>query len=158
MTCLLSDHRPLFVHPLEALDQSMAGYLLDLIRRFRHAFGWRFDHDSLHSLLFLAQRHVPELRIGPDGQGAHPSCASLIRRLQMAGDLAQDERGLALTPRGEARRRSTFRIPLAAPAWHAALERICEDLTIFAETEGVPLAAHDIVEADEGRVTAGSSR
>lgn len=140
MTCLYPDNRSIAIHPLEVLDQPAAGHALDLAQRFRHCFGWRFDGESLHGLLLMALRHFPRLKIAAGASKDHPSCESLIRRLQLAGDLAQTGQGLVLTPQGEGRLRSTFLAVLAAPEWHQALERIAEDLAIFAETEGMPLA------------------
>lgn len=127
----------LICDPLEILDQPVAGYILDLTWRFRDSFDWRFDQESLHGLLLLALRHFPELGAGVSGTGISPPYVSLIRRLQIAGDLVCDGSGLALTDRGEERRRLTFHAVLAAPEWRLTLERIGEDMAVFAETEGI---------------------
>mgnify|MGYP007029144136 CR=1 FL=1 len=119
------------IHPLKVLDLPEAGYILDLARRFSHFFDWRFDQESLHGLVQLAGRHFPDLEIR--------SCESLIRRLQLVGDLAQGARGLELTPSGQERCRSTFSALLAAPEWHQAVGQVWEDLSIFSETEGISL-------------------
>lgn len=135
MTPLSPDHPHAAIHPLQVLDQPAAGYILDLAGRFGRALEWRFDLDSLHKLVQLAHRHFPGLEIS--------YCEALIRRLQLAGDLAHGDQGLELTSQGDERCRSNFRTLLAAPEWHQALECTLEDLTIFAETDGVPFAVGD---------------
>jgi hypothetical protein len=132
---LSPDHPHAAIHPLQVLDQLAAGYILDLAGKFGHKFEWRFDLDSLHKLVQLALQHFPGLEIS--------CCEALIGRLRLAGDLAQGDEGLELTSQGDERCRSTFRALLAAPEWHQALEGILEDLTIFAETDGVPFAVGD---------------
>ena len=122
---------PATIHPLKVLDLPEAGYILDLAGRFSRSFGWRFDPESLHGLVQLACQHFPGLEIR--------SCESLIRRLQLAGDLAQGPRGLELTPSGRDRCRSTFRALLSAAEWHHAMDQVCEDLSVFSETEGISL-------------------
>lgn len=139
MTCWPHDFSALSNHPLEVLDQPEAGYILDLVSRFRQFFEWRFDQDVLHGLLFLALQHLPASDICGDDD-ACSSWQALVLRLQVAGDLDQDEQGFLLTPQGEERRSSTFHDMLAAPTWSQALEQVHEDLANFAETEGVPLA------------------
>ena len=131
MTYLSDNPSSATIHPLKVLDRPEAGYVLDLAERFCHSFDWRFDSESLHALVQLAWRHFPGLELR--------SCESLIRRLQLAGYLAQGARGLELTPSGKERCRSTFSALLAAPEWHQAVDQICEDLSIFSETEGVSL-------------------
>jgi hypothetical protein len=139
MTCLRLDFSALSDHPLEVLDQPEAGYILDLVCRFRHIIEWRFDQDVLHGLLFLALQHLPASDICSRGEYAYSSWQALIGRLQVAGDLDQDEQGFLLTPQGEERRSFIFHDMLTAPTWSRALEQVHEDLANFAETEGVPL-------------------
>lgn len=131
MTHLIADPLHATIHPLKVLDLPAAGYILDLVDEFCFAFDWRFDAESLSGLVQLAAQHVPGLEIR--------SCEALIRRLQLAGDLAQGDRGLELTPCGRARCRSTFRTFLTAPAWCEAIDQIREELSVFSETEGIPL-------------------
>lgn len=119
------------IHPLKVLDLPEAGYILDLAGRFSHSFDWRFDAESLHGLVQLAWRHFLRLEVG--------SCESLIRRLQLAGDLVQGTRGLELTPSGRDRCQTTFRALLSTPEWHHAVDQVCEDLSVFSETEGISL-------------------
>lgn len=138
MTCLYSDrHR--INHPLKILNQPLAGYILDLVREFERRLGWGLDQDSLHGLLLLAGRHLPGLKSRSSEAGSPPSFEALLGRLLLAGDLGQSEQGLVLTPRGKDRCRTIFRVLLAAPEWRHTLERIGEDLTVFAETDGLPL-------------------
>ncbi|MFC3631246.1 hypothetical protein ACFOM8_17560 [Paracoccus angustae] len=131
MTYPIADATKATIHPLKVLDLPEAGYILDLTEKFSRSFGWRFDPESLHALVQLARRHFPGLEIR--------SCESLIRRLQLAGDLVQGARGLELTPSGKARCRSTFRALLSAPEWRHAVDQVCEDLSVFSETEGISL-------------------
>lgn len=140
MTHLRPDPQSTTIHPLEVIDQPAAGYVLDLVRRFQGCFAWRLDQDSLRGLLTLAARHFPALRIHDCADRLHPSQDALIRRLQVAGDLACDRQELSLTDKGERRCNATFHAALTAPIWVKALEQIQEDLMIFAETEGIPLA------------------
>jgi hypothetical protein len=140
MTGLRPDLHSFSDHPLEVLDQPAAGYILDLVYRFRLFLEWPLDQDVLYSLLFLALPHVPASGICNPDDDSRSLWEALIWRLQAAGDLAQDEHGFLLTPQGEKRRCSTFQDNLAAPAWSQALEQVHEDLEHFAETEGVPLA------------------
>lgn len=135
MTPLSPDHPHAAVHPLQVLDQPTAGYILDLAKKFGREFEWRFDLDTLHKLVQLALQHIPGLEIS--------CCEALILRLRLAGDLAYGDEGLELTSQGDERCRSTFRTLLAAPEWHQALEGILEELTIFAETDGVPFAVDE---------------
>lgn len=134
-----SDRCHAAIHPIEWLNQPAAGHVLDLVQKFHRSFGWPFDRESLHGLIFLALRHFPRMQIDTCGMEIQPSYDALIRRLQLAGNLAQEEQGFILTPWGEERCRSTFHAALTAPEWLHALDRICEDLTILAETEGIPL-------------------
>lgn len=128
------------IHPLEVIDQLDAGYILDIVRRFRNFFVWQLDQESLCGLLSLVARHFPELRISGCGSKLHPSYEALIWRLQIRGDLACDKEGFRLTDKGERRCNSAFKAALVAPLWVEAVEQIKEDLMIFSETEGVLLA------------------
>ena len=140
MTGLRPDLHSFSDHPLEVLDHPAAGYILDLVYRFRLFFEWPFDQEVLYGLLFLALPHVPASGICIPDDDSRSWWEALIWRLQAAGDLAQDEHGFRLTSQGEKRRCSTFQDMLAAPVWSQALEQVHEDLEDFAETEGVPLA------------------
>ncbi|WP_188717344.1 hypothetical protein [Paracoccus acridae] len=140
MTSLRPDLHSFSDHPLEVLDQPAAGYILDLVYRFRLFFEWPFDQEVLYGLLFLALPHVSASGICTLDDNSRSLWEALIWRLQAAGDLAQDEHGFVLTPHGQERRCSTFQDILAAPAWSQALEQVHEYLEHFAETEGVPLA------------------
>ena len=140
MTHLHLDPQFRSIHPLEVIDQLDAGYVLDIVRKFRSFFAWPLDQESLCGLLTLAARHFPALHIGGYGNKLHPSYESLIWRLQIRGDLAYDEQGFRLTDKGEKRCNSTFKAALVAPLWGEAVEQIKEDLMIFSETEGVLLA------------------
>lgn len=139
MTCLRPDLHSLSDHPLEVLNQPAAGYILDLVSGFQHSFQWRFDQDVLQGLLFLALQHAPVLGIFIRDDDPCSLGEALIWRLQVAGDLAEDDQGFRLTPQGEERRCSTFHDALTAPAWSQVLERVQDDVATFAETEGVPL-------------------
>lgn len=119
------------IHPLEVLNLPESGYILDLTKRFSHFFDWSFDTESLHNLAHLARQHFPDLELR--------SCESLIRRLQLAGDLVQGAHGLELTPSGKNRCQTTFWNLLNAPEWHHAVGQVCEDLSFFSETEGISL-------------------
>lgn len=130
-----ASHAP--IHPLKVLDLPEAGYTLDLAGRFSSSFDWRFDLESLHGLVQLTWQHFPDLEIR--------SCESLIRRLQLAGDLAQGVRGLELTPSGKERCRSKFREMLSAPEWYHAMDQVCEDLSVFSEMEGISLRGDPLV-------------
>lgn len=140
MTCLRPGVQSFSNLPLEVINQPAAGYILDLVSEFRNYLEWRFDHDVLQGLLFLALQHIsaPDAQSGSDH--VYSSWKALILRLQVAGDLAQDEQGFLITVQGEKRRSSTFRDVLRVPAWSQALEQVHEDLVNFAETDGVPLA------------------
>lgn len=138
MTCLHSDHHHTN-HPLKILAQPLAGYILDLVREFESFLGWGLDQDSLHGLLLLAERHLPDLKSRSSETGSPPSFEALLGRLLLAGDLAQSRQGFVLTPRGKERCRTIFGARLGAPEWRHTLERIGEDLAVFAETDGLPL-------------------
>ncbi|WP_207101621.1 hypothetical protein [Paracoccus shandongensis] len=147
MTHLIADPLSTNIHPLRVLDLPAAGYILDLARKFGCAFGWRFDAESLSGLVQLALQHVPGLEIR--------SCESLIRRLQLAGDLVQGDRGLELTPGGRERCQSTFHALLTAPEWRQAIDQIREDLSVFSETEGIPLMAGGMPAAGDRQAAMG---
>lgn len=138
MTCLHSGSQATFVHPLKLMDQPISGYILDIVYKFEKILAWRLDYETLSALLSLALRYFPSLN--DQNNEACPSTEALIRRLQIAGHLAYDGYGLALTVAGKKRHRTIFRLALADPVWMHALERIEEELMVFAETEGVPLA------------------
>lgn len=134
MTYLKAEAFHANIHPLEILDLPEAGYILDLTERFSHFFEWRFDRESLHSLVQLARQHFPDFEFR--------SCESLMRRLQLAGDLAQGAHGLELTPSGRSRCRTTFWALLNAPEWHHAVGQVCEALSVFSENEGIFLVGN----------------
>ena len=140
MTCLHPDPQTTFVHPVEIMDHPLSGYILDIVYKFKDRLVWNLDHESLCGLLTLALRYFPALNAHSPGPNTYPSTEALIRRLQVAGHLVQDRQGFALTDMGKKRRHGVFRASLADPLWRQALDHIEEDLMVFAETEGIPLA------------------
>jgi hypothetical protein len=140
MTCLHPDPQTTFVHPLEIMDHPLSGYILDIVYKFKDRLVWNLDHESLCGLLTLALRYFPALNVHSQDTNACPSTEALIRRLQVAGHLVQDRRGFALTDMGKKRRYGVFRALLADLLWTQAIDHIEEDLMVFAETEGIPLA------------------
>lgn len=140
MTCLHPHPQTTFIHPLEIMDHPVSGYILDIVYNFKEHLVWRLDHESLCGLLSLALRYFPALNVCSQSTNACFSNEALIRRLQVAGHLVQDRQGFALTDMGNMRRQGIFRAALADPVWAETLEQIEEDLMVFSETEGIPLA------------------
>lgn len=140
MTCLHSDSQTTFIHPLEIMDHPISGYIIDIIYNFKDRLVWSLDQESLNGLLSLGLRYSLGLNGKVQSDETYPSIEGLILRLQVAGHLVKDEHGLALTDIGKERRRKAFRVLLTDPIWTQAIEKIEEDLMVFAETEGIPLA------------------
>ena len=140
MTYLHSDLRTTFIHPLEIMDHPISGYIIDIIYNFKDRLVWSLDQESLTGLLSLGLRYFLRLNGKIQGDETYPSIEGLILRLQIAGHLVKDEHGLDLTDIGKERRRKAFHMLLTDPVWMQAIEQIEEDLMVFAETEGIPLA------------------
>lgn len=138
MTCLHPDPRSAFVHPLKIMDQPVSGYILDIVDKFKGILAWRLDYETVTALLSLALKYFPTLSDQDDKTCSSPE--ALVRRLQVAGYLAHDRQGLTLTTAGKERHRTIFHLALAEPIWVKALAQMEEDLMVFAETEGMPLA------------------
>ena len=116
----------------------MSGYILDIVDKFKGTLAWRLDYETVSALLSLTLKYFPTLN-----DQDNKTCSSheaLVRRLQVAGYLAHDRQGLTLTTAGKERHRTIFHPALAEPIWVKALAQMEEDLMVFAETEGVPLA------------------
>lgn len=140
MTYLSPNNPPKPVHPLDILDQSYSGYIIDIIENFKGIIEWRLDCESLCALFLLVARHFPALK--QDLSDAELPCSpeALILRLKVAGLIIEDRKGYFLSDTARERRAGVFSKMLADPSWRDALEQVKEDLMVFAETEGIPLA------------------
>ena len=85
-------------------------------------------------------RHFPALK--QDLSDAELPCSpeALILRLKVAGLIIEDRKGYFLSDAARERRAGVFSKMLADSSWRDALEQVKEDLMVFAETEGIPLA------------------
>ena len=128
------------IHPLDILHQSHAGYIIDIVENFKGVIEWRLDRESLCALFLLVSRHFPALK--QDLSDAELPCSpeALILRLKVAGLIIEDRKGYFLSDTARERRAGVFSKMLADPSWRDALEQVKEDLMVFAETEGIPLA------------------
>ena len=128
------------IHPLDILHQSHAGYIIDIVENFKDIIEWRLDRESLCALFSLVSRHFTALKQDLSDAGLSCSPEALILRLQVAGLIIEDRKGYFLSDTARERRAGVFSKMLADPSWRNALEQVKEDLMVFAETEGIPLA------------------
>ena len=131
-------------HPIAALDQPEAGYLLDLLREFQDAFPSGMEPETWSALACLAARHVPLLqaRFGFQAGGASPAFDALAGRLRLAGHVEhRTGQGLVLSRRGAGRLDGLFRPLVRSGDWMDVLDAVRDELIWYAETESLPLTA-----------------